>query len=117
MTLPAICCVTEGVCSARQDTQHSDAGNVPLDELKKTFKGQGRASRPTHNAGCCLLCLRRYFNVFFSTAALQFVFFLFLAAPSWFFAAAWNCGGDYLSPASAAKNRIADAVEFRAYSA
>jgi hypothetical protein len=44
MTLPAICCVTEGVCSARQDTQHSNAGNVPLGETKKTFKGQGRSS-------------------------------------------------------------------------
>jgi len=45
MTLPAICCVTEGVCSARHDTQHSNAGNVPLDELKKTFQGQGRFGR------------------------------------------------------------------------
>jgi hypothetical protein len=33
---------TEGVFSARNDTRHSNAGNVPLDELKKTCQGQGR---------------------------------------------------------------------------
>jgi DNA-binding protein H-NS len=37
--------VTEGVCSARQDTQHSNAGNVPLDETKKTWQGRGRFGR------------------------------------------------------------------------
>jgi hypothetical protein len=40
---------------ARHDTLASDAGNLPLDETKKTFKGQGRSSaRSIKGAvGCC----------------------------------------------------------------
>jgi hypothetical protein len=41
---------------ARHDTLASDAGNLPLDETKKTFKGQGRSSARSIKGAvvCCL---------------------------------------------------------------
>jgi DNA-binding protein H-NS len=55
MTLPAIGCVTDGVFSARHDTQPSNAGNVPLNETKKTWQGQGRFGRRiTRLVGRCI---------------------------------------------------------------
>jgi hypothetical protein len=63
--------VTEGMFSARQDTQHSNAGNVPLDETKKTWQGRGRSSG---RSGLCVLAAVNwyatamcFFGVFFST--------------------------------------------------
>jgi hypothetical protein len=80
MTLPAICCVTEGVCSARHDTQHSNAGNVPLDETKKTWQGQGRFGRRiTRRLAVCATRLASLRGAFSVLPFLLFKFFQALA--------------------------------------
>jgi hypothetical protein len=58
--------------------------------FKAAIWGGALAARQT----CVVCCVCAATAVFFSAAALAFVLFLFLAAPSWFFAAAWNCAGD-----------------------
>jgi hypothetical protein len=66
MTLPAIGCVTEGVCSARRDMQPSNTGNVPLNETNKTW--QRPVPRPQNVAVVSGFKFERY-HVLHSAAA------------------------------------------------